>query len=164
MIFLRCCSEDWLFRTSKCCLCLLRECTNVLEAVSQGATSAVGLVASIVVNLIAFLALLAFFDAVLSWLGGMLDCPQLSFSVMATTWHPNTFRHILTVNIFKHWPICTHSSVSSMCLSFSLSSLTCSCLSPSWWVFPGRTVSLWLSWLVWRHFSMSLWPIRSCQN
>lgn len=57
----------------------------MLEAVSQGATSAVGLVASIVVNLIAFLALLAFFDAVLSWLGGMLDCPQLSFSVMATT-------------------------------------------------------------------------------
>lgn len=64
-----------------CCLCLLRESTNILEAASQGATSAVGLVATIVANLIAFMALLAFFDAVLSWFGGLLDCPQLSFSV-----------------------------------------------------------------------------------
>ncbi len=62
----------------------------MLEAVSQGATYAVGLVANIIVNLIAFMALLAFFDAALSWLGGMLDCPQISFSVMATTWHSNT--------------------------------------------------------------------------
>lgn len=82
----------------------LRESKNVLEAASHGASCAVGLVANIVVNLIAFLALLAFFDAALSWLGGMLDCPQLSFSVMATTLHLNTrrptLRHILTVNIF----------------------------------------------------------------
>ncbi|XP_067431730.1 solute carrier family 28 member 3-like [Thunnus thynnus] len=58
--------------------------TNVLEAASQGASNAVGLVANIVVNLIAFLALLAFFDGVLSWLGGMLDCPQLSFSLICS--------------------------------------------------------------------------------
>uniref|UniRef100_A0A3Q1GA61 Solute carrier family 28 member 3 n=1 Tax=Acanthochromis polyacanthus TaxID=80966 RepID=A0A3Q1GA61_9TELE len=57
---------------------------NVLEAASQGASRAVGLVANIIVNLIAFLALLAFFDAVLSWLGGMLDCPQLSFSLICS--------------------------------------------------------------------------------
>ncbi|CAK6950523.1 solute carrier family 28 member 3-like [Scomber scombrus] len=60
------------------------ESTNVLEAASQGASNAVALVANIVVNLIAFLALLAFFDGVLSWLGGMLDCPQLSFSLICS--------------------------------------------------------------------------------
>uniref|UniRef100_A0A3Q4BDW1 Sodium/nucleoside cotransporter n=1 Tax=Mola mola TaxID=94237 RepID=A0A3Q4BDW1_MOLML len=58
--------------------------TNILEAASQGATSAVGLVATIVANLIAFMALLAFFDAVLSWFGGLLDCPQLSFSLISS--------------------------------------------------------------------------------
>uniref|UniRef100_A0A3P8RUP8 Solute carrier family 28 member 3 n=1 Tax=Amphiprion percula TaxID=161767 RepID=A0A3P8RUP8_AMPPE len=57
---------------------------NILEAASQGASRAVGLVANIIVNLIAFLALLAFFDAVLSWLGGMFDCPQLSFSLICS--------------------------------------------------------------------------------
>ncbi|KAM7392053.1 hypothetical protein PAMP_022695 [Pampus punctatissimus] len=60
------------------------ESTNFLEAASQGASNAVGLVANIVVNLIAFLALLAFFDGVLSWLGGMFDCPQLSFSLICS--------------------------------------------------------------------------------
>lgn len=63
-------------------MCLHRESTNLLEAAANGATSAVALVANIVVNVIAFLALLAFFDSVLSWLGGMFDYPQLSFSVM----------------------------------------------------------------------------------
>ncbi|XP_047448266.1 solute carrier family 28 member 3-like [Mugil cephalus] len=57
---------------------------NVLEAASQGAADAVSLVANIVAILIAFLALLAFFDAVLSWLGGMFDCPQLSFSLICS--------------------------------------------------------------------------------
>lgn len=59
----------------------------MLEAASQGASCAVGLVANIVVNLIAFLALLAFLDSAVSWLGGMLDCPQLNFTVLILTWH-----------------------------------------------------------------------------
>lgn len=70
--------------------CLLRKCTSMFEATSQGASGAVVLVANIVVNLIAFLALLAFFNGVLSWLGGMFDCPQLSFSVKALTRHTST--------------------------------------------------------------------------
>uniref|UniRef100_A0A3Q2NYP7 Solute carrier family 28 member 3 n=1 Tax=Fundulus heteroclitus TaxID=8078 RepID=A0A3Q2NYP7_FUNHE len=57
---------------------------NILEAASQGAARAAGVVANIVSNIIAFLALLAFFDAVLSWLGGMFDCPQLSFSLICS--------------------------------------------------------------------------------
>ncbi|XP_029135047.2 solute carrier family 28 member 3 [Labrus bergylta] len=60
------------------------ESTNLLEAASQGATCAVGLVANIVVNIIAFMALLAFLDSSLSWLGGMLDYPQLSFSLICS--------------------------------------------------------------------------------
>ncbi|TNN80655.1 Solute carrier family 28 member 3 [Liparis tanakae] len=57
---------------------------NVFEAASQGASLAAGAVAHIVANLIAFLSLLAFIDGVLSWLGGMLDCPQLSFSLICS--------------------------------------------------------------------------------
>ncbi|KAM4745834.1 solute carrier family 28 member 3-like [Anableps anableps] len=57
---------------------------NMLETASQGAARAVGVVANIISNIIAFLALLAFFDAVLSWLGGMFDCPQLSFSLICS--------------------------------------------------------------------------------
>ncbi|XP_068616920.1 solute carrier family 28 member 3-like [Brachionichthys hirsutus] len=60
------------------------ESINVLEAASQGATTAVGIVASIVSNLIAFISLLSFFDAALSWLGGMLDYPQLSFTLICS--------------------------------------------------------------------------------
>uniref|UniRef100_A0A8C6MJ13 Solute carrier family 28 member 3 n=1 Tax=Nothobranchius furzeri TaxID=105023 RepID=A0A8C6MJ13_NOTFU len=60
------------------------ESSNLLEAASQGASRAVGVVASIIANIIAFLALLAFFDSVLSWLGGMFDFPQLSFSLICS--------------------------------------------------------------------------------
>uniref|UniRef100_A0A8D3DQ68 Sodium/nucleoside cotransporter n=2 Tax=Scophthalmus maximus TaxID=52904 RepID=A0A8D3DQ68_SCOMX len=57
---------------------------NVLDALSQGACDAIGVVASIIVNLISFLALFAFLDAILSWLGGMFDCPQLSFALICS--------------------------------------------------------------------------------
>uniref|UniRef100_A0A8D2JCM2 Solute carrier family 28 member 3 n=1 Tax=Varanus komodoensis TaxID=61221 RepID=A0A8D2JCM2_VARKO len=65
---------------------------NLLEAASQGASASVSLVANIAVNLIAFLALLAFFNAALSWLGNMFDYPQLSFEVIcAYTFMPFSF-------------------------------------------------------------------------
>ncbi|KAM8865441.1 solute carrier family 28 member 3-like [Synchiropus picturatus] len=60
------------------------ECNNILEAASHGASSSVSLIASIVVNLISFIAIFAFVDSVLSWLGGMLDYPQLSFSLICS--------------------------------------------------------------------------------
>ncbi|XP_041609218.1 sodium/nucleoside cotransporter 1 isoform X2 [Vulpes lagopus] len=47
---------------------------NLLEAASSGAAVSVKLVANIGANLIAFLALLAFINAALSWLGAMLIC------------------------------------------------------------------------------------------
>ncbi|XP_063149181.1 solute carrier family 28 member 3 [Candoia aspera] len=60
------------------------EARNLLEAASQGASTAISLVANIAVNLIAFLALLAFFNAVLSWLGNMFGYPQLSFEIICS--------------------------------------------------------------------------------
>lgn len=54
---------------------------NFIEAAAAGASQSIGLVANIAANLIAFLSLLAFINAVLSWIGSMVDCPQLSFEV-----------------------------------------------------------------------------------
>uniref|UniRef100_A0A3P9HIE7 Solute carrier family 28 member 3 n=1 Tax=Oryzias latipes TaxID=8090 RepID=A0A3P9HIE7_ORYLA len=57
---------------------------NLLEAASQGASRTVRLVGSIITNIIAFLALLAFLDCILSWLGGLFDYPHLSFSLICS--------------------------------------------------------------------------------
>lgn len=58
-----------------------REERNILEAASNGATDAIGLVANVAANLIAFLAVLAFINATLSWLGEMVDIHGLNFQV-----------------------------------------------------------------------------------
>lgn len=58
-----------------------REERNILEAASNGATDAISLVANVAANLIAFLAVLAFVNATLSWLGEMVDFRGLSFQV-----------------------------------------------------------------------------------
>ncbi|CAN9513152.1 unnamed protein product [Ophioblennius macclurei] len=60
------------------------KCKNMLEAASRGALRAVEIVAAIVVNIIAFMALLSFVDAVFSWLGGIFGFPQLSFSFICS--------------------------------------------------------------------------------
>ncbi|XP_027470228.1 solute carrier family 28 member 3 isoform X3 [Zalophus californianus] len=57
---------------------------NFLEAATQGASSSISLVANIAVNLIAFLSLLSFVNAALSWFGNMFDYPQLSFEVICS--------------------------------------------------------------------------------
>lgn len=54
---------------------------NVIEAAASGASNAIPLVANIAANLIAFLAFLAFIDAILSYVGSMVDHPELSFKV-----------------------------------------------------------------------------------
>lgn len=55
---------------------------NIIEAAAKGASTAIALVANIAANLIAFLAFLAFFNGVLSWLGSMVGKPELSFEVL----------------------------------------------------------------------------------
>lgn len=61
------------------------ESNNLLEAASQGASSSILLVANIAVNLISFLALLAFVDSALSWVGSLFDYPQLNFEVWSSS-------------------------------------------------------------------------------
>ncbi|XP_010082109.1 PREDICTED: solute carrier family 28 member 3, partial [Pterocles gutturalis] len=68
------------------------EAKNLLEAASQGASTSIRLVANIAVNLIAFLALLAFVDSALSWVGSLFDYPQLNFeNICAYVFMPFSF-------------------------------------------------------------------------
>ncbi|XP_031420308.1 sodium/nucleoside cotransporter 1 isoform X2 [Clupea harengus] len=52
---------------------------NILEAASAGASTSIGLVANIAANLVAFLAILAFVNAALDWLGGLVGYPGITF-------------------------------------------------------------------------------------
>uniref|UniRef100_A0A8C0WX32 Sodium/nucleoside cotransporter n=1 Tax=Castor canadensis TaxID=51338 RepID=A0A8C0WX32_CASCN len=57
---------------------------NILEAASNGATDAIGLVANVAGNLVAFLAVLAFINATLSWLGELVNIHGLTFQVICS--------------------------------------------------------------------------------
>ncbi|XP_070956880.1 sodium/nucleoside cotransporter 1 isoform X2 [Macaca nemestrina] len=57
---------------------------NLIEAASTGAAISVKVVANIAANLIAFLAVLDFINAALSWLGDMVDVQGLSFQVICS--------------------------------------------------------------------------------
>ncbi|XP_034523726.1 sodium/nucleoside cotransporter 1 isoform X3 [Ailuropoda melanoleuca] len=61
-----------------------RDAQNLLEAASSGAAVSVQLVGNIGANLIAFLALLAFVNAALSWLGAMVGAQELSFQLICS--------------------------------------------------------------------------------
>ncbi|XP_021236571.1 solute carrier family 28 member 3 isoform X3 [Numida meleagris] len=68
------------------------ESNNLQEAASQGASSSIPLVANITVNLISFLALLAFVDSALSWVGSLFNYPQLNFeNICAYVFMPFSF-------------------------------------------------------------------------
>ncbi|NXO20767.1 S28A3 protein, partial [Cisticola juncidis] len=68
------------------------ESKNLLEAASQGASTSIGLVANITVNVISFLALLSFLDSALSSLGNLFDYPQLTFeNICAYVFMPFSF-------------------------------------------------------------------------
>ncbi|XP_036133856.1 sodium/nucleoside cotransporter 1 [Molossus molossus] len=57
---------------------------NLIEAASSGAAISVKVIANIAANLIAFLAVLAFINAALSWLGDMVDIQELSFQLICS--------------------------------------------------------------------------------
>lgn len=57
---------------------------NVLEAASTGAAMSVKVVVNIAANLIAFLAVLAFINAALSWLGELVDIQGLTFQLLCS--------------------------------------------------------------------------------
>lgn len=54
---------------------------NIIEAAAKGASTAISLVANVGAMLITFFAYIAFFNGVLSWLGGLFGYPELSFEV-----------------------------------------------------------------------------------
>lgn len=60
---------------------IYRKERNILEAAAAGASSSIKLVANIAANLIAFLAMLEFVNAVLSWFGSFVGYPEFSFQV-----------------------------------------------------------------------------------
>ncbi|XP_032153473.1 sodium/nucleoside cotransporter 2 isoform X12 [Sapajus apella] len=75
---------------------------NVLEAASNGATDAIGLAANVAANLVAFLAVLAFINAALSWLGELVDIQGLTFQVRAeiiTTFSLCGFANLSSIGI-----------------------------------------------------------------
>jgi len=51
---------------------------NAVDAVASGASDGLKLAANVAAMLIAFLGLLAFFNALLGWFGGLINLPQLS--------------------------------------------------------------------------------------
>ncbi|CAJ1056734.1 sodium/nucleoside cotransporter 1 [Xyrichtys novacula] len=57
---------------------------NILEAASSGASASIGLVANIAANLVAFLAILEFINSALSWLGGMVGFPDITFQLICS--------------------------------------------------------------------------------
>ncbi|XP_041367797.1 solute carrier family 28 member 3-like isoform X2 [Gigantopelta aegis] len=57
---------------------------NLIDAITTGATTSIKLIASMIVNLIAFLALLAFVNATLTWFGERVDIHNLTFELICS--------------------------------------------------------------------------------
>ncbi|XP_048185833.1 sodium/nucleoside cotransporter 1 isoform X2 [Perognathus longimembris pacificus] len=76
--------EESKFRSGEGVELSSRGAQNLVEAASSGAAISVKVVANIAANLIAFLAVLAFINAALSWLGDMVDIQGLSFQLLCS--------------------------------------------------------------------------------
>ncbi|GFS19200.1 sodium/nucleoside cotransporter [Elysia marginata] len=57
---------------------------NVIEAAAAGASTAISLVANVAANLIAFVALLYFFNSIVAWFGAFVCLPDLSFEIICS--------------------------------------------------------------------------------
>ncbi|XP_041365473.1 solute carrier family 28 member 3-like [Gigantopelta aegis] len=57
---------------------------NMIDAISKGATTSIKLIANIIVNVIAFLSLLAFVDATLTWFGEQVGVEKLTFELICS--------------------------------------------------------------------------------
>lgn len=74
-------------------MCIIfRSDTGILDAAINGALAAIPIVLSIIANIVAFVSFIAFFNAMLSWCGGLVGYKALSLEV-------NSFNSI--VNIFS---------------------------------------------------------------
>lgn len=79
---------------------IYRKERNILEAAAAGASSSIKLVANIAANLIAFLAMLEFVNAVLSWFGSFVGYPEFSFQVKSHKSTPVVYNLIFSVGCF----------------------------------------------------------------
>ncbi|KAG5198057.1 hypothetical protein JEQ12_007747, partial [Ovis aries] len=76
--------EESKFRSEEGVKLTYGDAQNLLEAASSGAALSVKVVTNIAANLIAFLAVLDFINAALSWLGNMVDIQGLSFQLICS--------------------------------------------------------------------------------
>ena len=72
---------DWTLKILVQFVSIYRAETNVFEACASGASVAGKTVGAVLINYIAFISILAFLNSTLSWLGSMVDYPELSFEV-----------------------------------------------------------------------------------
>ncbi|XP_028287984.1 sodium/nucleoside cotransporter 1 isoform X2 [Parambassis ranga] len=77
-------TEKSIFKSDKNIKVACGDEQNILEAASSGASASIGLVANIAANLIAFLAILGFINKALSWLGGMVGYPEITFHLICS--------------------------------------------------------------------------------
>ncbi|XP_075998740.1 sodium/nucleoside cotransporter 1 [Genypterus blacodes] len=77
-------TEESIFKSEKSIKVSCGDEKNILEAASSGASASIGLVANIAANLIAFLAILEFINAALSWMGGMVGYPEITFQIICS--------------------------------------------------------------------------------
>ncbi|KAF6079445.1 solute carrier family 28 member 1 [Phyllostomus discolor] len=76
--------EESKFRSEEGVKLSTGDARNILEAASTGAAMSVKVVVNIAANLIAFLAVLAFINAALSWLGELVDIQGLTFELLCS--------------------------------------------------------------------------------
>lgn len=76
--------EESKFRSQEGVKLTYGDARNLIEAASSGAAISVRVVANIAANLIAFLAVLDFINAALSWLGSLVDVQGLSFQLICS--------------------------------------------------------------------------------
>ena len=75
--------KEWSMRSNAGC---------VVEAIAQGAVDSISIIAYIAVMLLAFVSFIALGNALLSWLGGMVGYPELSFDkICAVVFLPFAF-------------------------------------------------------------------------
>ncbi|XP_043279568.1 solute carrier family 28 member 3 [Venturia canescens] len=58
------------------------EDTSVMDAATKGALAGIPLVLGIVANIVAFVSLISFLNAILSWLGGLVGFSELTFELI----------------------------------------------------------------------------------
>lgn len=76
---------------------MFRSDSNIMDAATNGALAALPIVLGIIANIVAFVSFIAFFNAVLSWCGGLVGYESLSLEVTQRTRAGNFLREFLLI-------------------------------------------------------------------